>query len=115
MFLSGKLQNGLNDMTEQILFSLPLDRLEPIFKKWFNDVLISQAPTTPTPSAHPDPIRLVGDRAGANYLGCSIMTIQHLRRSGAVSYYRMGRKVYYLSNELDAALKVQARKFQKSK
>jgi len=32
-------------MTEQILFSLPLERLEPIFKGWVRDVLLSSTPT----------------------------------------------------------------------
>jgi excisionase family DNA binding protein len=36
-------------MTEQILFSLPLERLEPIFKGWVRDVLLSSAPP---PSDH---------------------------------------------------------------
>jgi excisionase family DNA binding protein len=102
--------------TEQVLFSLPLDRLEPIFKKWFNDVLISQASSTPTPPPPPpDPIRLFGDKAAAVHLGCSIMTVQQLRRNGSIPFIRTGRKLVYLSNELDEALSVKARKFQKSK
>ncbi len=101
-------------MTEQVLFSLPLERLEPIFKKWFSDILTSQAPATNTLSTPtPEPLRLYGDRAAAQYLGCSIMTIQALRRNGAISFYRTGRKVYYISTELDESLRVQQRKFNK--
>jgi len=66
------------------------------------------SPPTPNPA---EPIRLHGDRAGASYLGCSVMTIQSLRRSGSIPFYRLGRKVFYLSNELDEALKVNPRKF----
>ena len=68
--------------------------------------------TAPTlPPTTPDPIRLYGDRSAASYLGCSIMTVQALRRSGAISFYRTGRKVFYISSELDESLKVQNRKF----
>ena len=102
--------------TEQILFSLPLERLEPIFKKWFNDVLISQAPATPPQlTSTLEPIRLYGDKSAADYLGCSVMTVQSLRRSGAIPFIRTGRKLIYVSNEIDAALTVKARKFQKTK
>ena len=101
-------------MTEQVLFSLPLEKLEPIFKKWFSDILTNQAPaiSTPPPTI-PEPVRLFGDNAAARYLGCSIMTVQSLRRNGAISFYRTGRKVFYISSELDESLKVQSRKFSK--
>lgn len=71
------------------------------------------APSSPPPPNPAEPIRLYGDRAGASYLGCSIMTIQSLRRNGSIPFYRTGRKVFYLSDELDQALQVKARKFQK--
>jgi len=71
------------------------------------------APSSPPPPNPAEPIRLYGDRAGAAYLGCSIMTIQKLRKRGSVPFYRTGRKVFYLSNELDEALKVNPRKFYK--
>jgi len=66
---------------------------------------------TATPSA--EPIRLYGDRAAATYLGCSILTVGKLRKSGQVPYYRYGRKFYYIAAELDQALKISQRKFGK--
>jgi excisionase family DNA binding protein len=75
--------------------------------------ILNRQPISTTPPTTPEPIRLYGDRAAAGYLGCSIMTIQALRRSGAISFYRTGRKVFYISSELDESLKVQARKFNK--
>lgn len=60
-----------------------------------------------------DPIRLFGDKAAAKYLGCSVMTVQNLRKSGRISFYRTGRKVYYVTTELDSALQFTPRKFQK--
>ena len=58
-----------------------------------------------------EPIRLYGDKAASQYLNCSVMTMQSLRRSGAIPFYRTGRKVFFISTELDSALKVQSRKF----
>lgn len=62
---------------------------------------------------NPQPKRLYGDKAAAVYLGCSVLTVQKLRKAGEISYYRYGRKYYYISSELDAALKVDQRKFGK--
>ncbi len=105
-----------NLASEQVLFSLPLRRMEPIFKDWFREVLKEQPTSTPTPqTTNPEPVRLFGDRAAASYLGCSVMTIQSLRRNGNIPFYRTGRKIIYISNELDQALQVKARKFQKTK
>ena len=65
------------------------------------------------PQSQPHPIRLTGDKAAAAYLHCSVVSVQNLRNSGAIPFYRMGRKVYYLSTELDEALRVQNRKFKR--
>ena len=102
-------------MTEQILFSLPLDKVEPIFKTWFREVLKEQIPPPPQTISAPEPKRLFGDKAAAVHLGCSIMTVQQLRRNGSIPFIRTGRKLVYLSTELDEALKVKARKFQTAK
>jgi len=66
-------------------------------------------------SVQPQPAsqRLYGDKSAADYLGCSVLTIQKLRKTGEISFYRYGRKYYYISSELDAALKVDQRKFGK--
>lgn len=58
----------------------------------------------------PESKRLFGDKEAADYLGCSPLTIQKLRNTRQITYYRYGRKCYFLSNELDEALKV-PRKF----
>lgn len=104
-----------NLASEQVLFSLPLRRMEPIFKDWFREVLKEQPTSTPATPTTPEPERLFGDKEAARYLGCSIMTVQSLRRNGNIPFYRTGRKIIYISNELDQALQVKARKFQKTK
>ena len=70
-----------------------------------------QQPQADPPNSSPQ--RLFGDKSAADYLGCSVLTIQKLRKTGEISFYRYGRKYYYISSELDAALKVDQRKFGK--
>ena len=65
-------------------------------------------PEAPTPE--PD-TRLYGDRAAATYLGCTVLTIAKLRRTGNIPYYRYGARYYYIAQELDKALKHEARRF----
>ena len=45
----------------------------------------------------------------ADYLGYTPLTVLKLPKSGQITYYRFGRKFYFLSNELDDALKVRRR------
>ena len=86
--------------------SIP-DLINQIANEIETRILNRVAAITPPATSTPDPIRLYGDKAAAQYLGCSIMTVQALRRSGAISFYRTGRKVFYISTELDESLKVQ--------
>lgn len=64
----------------------------------------------PSPTPEPD-TRLYGDRAAATYLGCTVLTIAKLRRTGNIPYYRYGARYYYIAQELDKALKHEARRF----
>lgn len=73
------------------------------------EVVKQITPFIEKPAVIPESKRLIGDKEAAAYLGCSKMTVGNLRKRGAISYYRYGRKLYYLSNELDEALKVQRR------
>jgi hypothetical protein len=64
----------------------------------------------PLPTPEPD-TRLYGDRAAATYLGCTVLTIAKLRRTGYIPFYRYGARYYYIAQELDKALKHEARRF----
>jgi len=67
-------------------------------------------PIAPEPQPEPDK-RLYGDKAAAEYLGCSVLTIAKLRRSGQIPFYRYGARYYFIAQQLDAALKHEARRF----
>ena len=63
----------------------------------------------------PEPHRLKGDKAAAEYLGCTPLTVFKLRKSLDIPHHRYGRKFYYITTELDDAFKVNARKFGRGK
>ena len=69
-------------------------------------------PTAEIQQPNPEPdTRLNGDRAAAKYIGCTVLTISRLRRTGSIPYYRYGSRYYYIAQELDKALKHEARRF----
>jgi excisionase family DNA binding protein len=103
-----KLNHGI--MQNVILSPIEIPALVNLLVSEIETRILNRQPATPIPPAT-EMIRLFGDKAAAQYLGCSIMTVQTLRRSGAISFYRTGRKVFYISSELDESLKVQNRKF----
>lgn len=79
-------------MTEQVLFSLPLERLEPIFKGWMRDVIKAETPEPQQPEKEFLTIREV-----ASMLNISVPTIYgyvyhkeipHMKRSGRLYFDR---------------------------
>ena len=68
-------------------------------------------PVSPPEPAPKTRTRLNGDKAAAKHVGCTVLTIARLRRTGEVSYYRYGSRYYYIAEELDEALKHEARRF----
>lgn len=56
------------------------------------------------PSPEPDQ-KFTGDKELAKYLGCTIQTINRLKRTGALPFHRFGRRYYYLKSEVDQAFK----------
>lgn len=71
---------------------------------------ISNANIPVTPLV-PHDNRLYGDRAAAEHIGCTVQTVIALRKRGEIPFYKYGRKYYYKSDEIDASLKVDARRF----
>ena len=49
--------------------------------------------------------RLYGDKAAADHIGCTHLTISKLRKDGKVRYYTLGRRYYYYAHELDEDLR----------
>jgi excisionase family DNA binding protein len=60
-----------------------------------------------------EPIRLYGDRSVAKHLGCTVQTINQLKKSGKLPFHRVGRKYYYIQSEVDQAFMGNTHKFKK--
>jgi len=86
--------------TEQVLFSLPLSRLEPIFKKWVSDVIQESTLGENQTNTHgTDPLTV---KQAADYLGVSQQTIyQNIRR---IPHSKRFGKLYFLRSDLDLYL-----------
>ena len=86
--------------TEQVLFSLPLSRLEPIFKKWVSDVIQESTLGENQTNTHStEPLTV---KQAATYLGVSQQTIyQNIRR---IPHSKRFGKLYFLRSDLDLYL-----------
>lgn len=62
------------------------------------------------PPAPVDEQRIYGDKGLANYLNCTIQTINKLKMAGKIPFHRYGRKYYYLRSEIDKAFKGRGQK-----
>ncbi len=99
-------------MNDVVFSPISLSLFEELIEKSVKNALASFNPIQlpATPQLDPDQ-RLYGDKAAATYLGCTPLTIAKLRQSGAITFYRFGRKYFYKSSELDRELKHEARRF----
>jgi excisionase family DNA binding protein len=66
-----------------------------------------------TPPKQEDSSRLYGDRSVAKHLGCTVQTINQLKKSGKLPFHRVGRKYYYIQSEVDQAFMGNTHKFKK--
>jgi excisionase family DNA binding protein len=72
-----------------------VDQLQATIEK-----LVKAEPLPPT-----DEQRIYGDKGLAEYLNCTIQTINRLKMAGKIPFHRYGRKYYYLRSEIDKAFK----------
>ena len=92
-----------NPVLKDPLFSLTLEKLEPVFKSWIQEVLQAEKPATnpvkdnsiEQPISQPDAIK---------FLGKSRQTLIKWRHKGVIHGHVLGGRVYYLKSELLEAL-----------
>lgn len=87
-------------MTEQVLFSLPLERLEPIFKKWVRDVVSDAIPKKRENKEEigrdiPLPIQ-----EAAKIIGKSVPTLYDYVHRGILPHMKRGQRLYFYRSEL---------------
>ncbi|MCK9423988.1 MAG: helix-turn-helix domain-containing protein [Bacteroidales bacterium] len=84
---------------EQILFSLPLSRMEPIFKNWVRDV-ISQTTLTQTKPINPADEEPINIQDVAKLTGKAVATIYSLHHHRKIPGYRKGQRLYFFRSQI---------------
>lgn len=79
---------------EQVLFSLPLSKIEPLFKKWLKDAI---AELDPINESNED---LIDRKEAKKLLGISDPTLWRWEKEGKIQGYSIGGKRYFKKNEL---------------
>lgn len=90
-------------MQEQVLFSLPLTKLEPIFKQWVRETLFEVTPQQPIPAPDPEPL-IFGIKGLSEFLHVSMPTAQRIKNSGRVRYSQAERTIIFNKAEVLEAL-----------
>ena len=101
-----------NNSSETVLFSLPLARLEPIFKGWIKDVLKDLPPAIYNPDPSPGP---APDPGADSYMTTKqlqaylpehphLTTIYSWIRNGEIPVYKNSFRLRFRKSEIDAWL-----------
>lgn len=87
-------------MTEQVLFSLPLEKLEPIFKKWIKSAIreMEQANTPPGEE-------LLTIEQAAEFLSLTKPTIYTMVSSGIIPSMKRSKRLYFYREDLTNYIK----------
>jgi excisionase family DNA binding protein len=82
---------------EQVLFSLPLIRVEPIFKKWMREVLQEDGTGTKGSTSQEVPLTI---HEAAMITGKSVSTLYGYVHRGLIPHMKRGQRLYFYRNEL---------------
>lgn len=94
----------VSETNSQIFTNIPLRNLEVLFKRWVNEVIKDVTPSTTTTPAEPE--EKFSRTQLANYLQCTLPTIDRYRANGVFPVYQTGRTIYFKKSEVDRALLV---------
>ncbi len=95
------------------IFSYNKSELETIMYSAFKSALENHKLETSKTQIQTEPQRFYGDSALAKYLGCTVQTINQLKKTGKLPFHRVGRKYYYIQSEVDQAFMGNTHKFKK--
>jgi hypothetical protein len=79
---------------EQVLFSLPLIRVEPIFKKWMREVLQEDGTGTKGSTSQEVPLTI---HEAAMITGKSVSTLYGYVHRGLIPHMKRGQRLYFYS------------------
>lgn len=110
MFASNlKIDAMENNSSETVLFSLPLARLEPIFKGWVKEVLLEHNPqsdnTTTTKVRDCDPWMSLSELIAYHPDHPHPQTVYRWIREYAIPVNKTSRRLRFRTSEIDAWLK----------
>jgi len=88
------------DYQEQVFFNVPLNRLEPIFKKWVKDVLTSNTQQ----QTEPENEFITRDEV-CKLLNFNKTTLHKHTRSGKLLSFGIGNRVLYKKSQVLEAVK----------
>lgn len=94
----------------QIFTNVPLSSLEFVFKRWVKDVIDEARPIASTLHPRPEPDQKFSRSQLAEYLNCTLPTIDRYRANGVIPFYQTGRTIYFKKSEVDFALLVGKKK-----
>jgi hypothetical protein len=86
------------------LFTLTLEKIEPFFKNWIQEVLQSEKPST-IPESVKSIEQPISQSDAIKFLGKSRQTLIAWRKKGIITAHILGGRVYYLKSELLTAMK----------
>lgn len=89
---------------EQILFSLPLQRMEPIFKNWVRDVIAESKSTKDQTIDDTAEDYEPRDETMKRLRVRSYATMIKYERLGFLKPYRLGRSIFYKKSEVDQSM-----------
>lgn len=87
-------------MTEQVLFSLPLERLEPIFKNWIKSAIKDMENQPAGTWNQSDANQLLNVKEAAKFLNLSVQTIYLMVSRGDIPVNKKNHRLYFLKSEL---------------
>ena len=93
-----------NPVLTDPLFSLTLEKLEPVFKSWISEVLRSEKPSI-NPVTDNSIEQPISQPEAIKFLGRSRQTLISWRRKGIIPAHRLYGRIYYLKSELLEAMK----------
>lgn len=87
------------------LFQLTVSEFNNLLKSAFSAKNVVEPQTTQTPRT-----KIHGIRGLSAFLGVSLPTAQKLKNERLIPFYMTGGKVFFFSDEVNASLKVDAKK-----
>ena len=95
---------------EQVLFSLPLNKLEPIIKQWVKDVIDNSTPQMQTTTTTETEPYIYGISGLAKFLKVSTVTAQKIKNSGKFPFSQSERTIIIKKSDVLEGLKPKKQK-----